>query len=145
MRLLRFRKVWIWTFGWLVHQINSLYKALKLKQNYGKNKVVAGRNSVLHFVLPFRFLLTLASDRAVLYGNVTFPILVLSAKRLYSSFLEKVCVFQKICFKVEVLQTLKHFRWKLSHKNMPISQTQGCFKNLFRPPQGLSYWGGNIF
>ena len=122
----------IWTFGWLVHQINSLYKALKLKQNYGKNKVVAGRHSVLHFVLPFRFLLTLASDRAVLYGNITLPILVLSAKRLCSSFLEKVCIFQKICLKVEVLQTLKHFRWKLSHKNMPISQTQGYFKNLFR-------------
>ena len=39
---------WIWTFGWLVHQINSLYKDLKLKQNFPK-KVVTGKT--LFFVL----------------------------------------------------------------------------------------------
>ena len=32
------------------------------------------------------FVLTLASGRAVLYGNVSFPILVLSTKKQYSSF-----------------------------------------------------------
>ena len=50
--------------------------------------------------------LTLASDRVVLYGNDAFSILVLSTKKQYSSFLKKVCVFQKICFKVKVLKTL---------------------------------------
>ena len=31
MKPQRFPKVGIWKFGWLVHQINSLYKVLKLK------------------------------------------------------------------------------------------------------------------
>ena len=44
---------------------------------------------------------------AVLYGNDAFSILVLSTKKQYSSFLKKVFVFQKICFKVKVLKTLK--------------------------------------
>ena len=33
----RFRKVRMWACGWLVHQINSLCKVLKLKQNF-RNK-----------------------------------------------------------------------------------------------------------
>ena len=36
------------------------------------------------------YFLTLASDVAVLYGQVAFSILVLSAKKRYSSFLKKV-------------------------------------------------------
>ena len=59
------------------------------------------------FLLTILFVLTLASDMAVLYGNDAFSILVLSTKKLYSRFLKKVSVFQKICFKVEVLKTLK--------------------------------------
>ena len=43
MKLPRFRKVGIWIFAWLAHQINSLYKVLKLKQNFRKNKIVAGK------------------------------------------------------------------------------------------------------
>ena len=39
------QKVWVWTFGSLVHQINSLKEVLKLKQNFHKNKVVTGRTS----------------------------------------------------------------------------------------------------
>ena len=46
---------------------------------------------------------------AVLYGNDAFSILVLSTKKRYSSFLKKVFVFQKICFKVKVLKTFKIF------------------------------------
>ena len=69
---------------------------------------------------------------AVLYGNDAFSILVLSTKKLYSSFLKMVFVFQKICFKVKVLKTFFNFQW-LSHKNMPISQTEGYFENpLYR-------------
>ena len=44
---------------------------------------------------------------AVLYGNDAFSILVLSTKKLCSSFFKKVFVFQKICFKVKVLKMLK--------------------------------------
>ena len=47
-------------------------------------------------VLPILFVLTLASDRAVLYGNVAFSVLVLSTEKRYSSFLKKVFVFEKI-------------------------------------------------
>ena len=41
IKLQHFRKVWIETFGWLVHEINSLYKILKLKQNFRKEKVTS--------------------------------------------------------------------------------------------------------
>ena len=52
MKLQRFRKVWIWTFRCLVHQVNSLYGVLKLNQNFRKNKVVPGKT--LFFVIsPF--------------------------------------------------------------------------------------------
>ena len=44
---------------------------------------------------------------ALLYGNDTFSILVLSTKKGYSSFLKKVSVFQKLCFIVEVLKSFK--------------------------------------
>ena len=43
MKLWCFRKVWMWTFGWLVYQINSLNEILKLKQNSQKNKVDTGK------------------------------------------------------------------------------------------------------
>ena len=43
------KKVWIWTFGSLVHQIKSLEKVLKLKQNSQKNKLVTGKT--LFFVI----------------------------------------------------------------------------------------------
>ena len=62
---------------------------------------------LVHFVLTFLFVLTLASDTAVLYGNDAFSILVLLTKKWYSSFLKKVFTLQKICFKVKVLKTFK--------------------------------------
>ena len=39
----RLQKIRIWTFGKLVHQINSLKEVLKLKQNFQKNTVVTGK------------------------------------------------------------------------------------------------------
>ena len=103
IKLQRFRKLWIWTFGWLLHQTNFLYEALKLKQNFRKNKVVTGKTRFFvigPFVLPILFVLTLASGRAVLCGHVAFSILVLSTKKWFSSFVKGVCVLQKTCFKV---------------------------------------------
>ena len=40
VKLKRFPKVWIWTFQWLVHQINSIYKVPNLKEDFRKRKVV---------------------------------------------------------------------------------------------------------
>ena len=56
-----------------------------------KNKVVTGKTplSVAHFAVTILFVLTLASDMAVLYGNDAFSILVRSTKKRYSSFLRK--------------------------------------------------------
>ena len=108
----RLREVRIWTFGQLVHQI-TLYEVLKLKQKFRKKlKQLLAKDRSLRqvpFVFPFLFVLTLASDRAILYGNVAFSILLLSIKKSYSSFQKKVFVFKKICFKVIVLKTFKVF------------------------------------
>ena len=49
VKLQCFRKVWIWTFGWLVHQVNSIYEVPNLKQNFRKRKVVT--NKTLFFVI----------------------------------------------------------------------------------------------
>ena len=48
----RFRKFWIGTFGWLIHQINYLYKVRKLKQSFWKKKAVAGK-SPFFVIVPF--------------------------------------------------------------------------------------------
>ena len=51
INLERFRKIWIWTFGWLLHQINFLYEAVKLKQSsYWQNPVLCDR-SISYFQL----------------------------------------------------------------------------------------------
>ena len=70
---------------------------------------------IVHFVLPILFVLTLTSDRAVLYGNVAFSLLVLSTKKRYSNF-----------FQSKSIQNVQNFQWLL-HENMPISQTEGYF------------------
>ena len=43
IKLLRLRKVWIWTFWLLIHQIKSLQEVFKLKQNFQKNEAVTGK------------------------------------------------------------------------------------------------------
>ena len=43
IKLQRLRKIRIWTFGLLVHQINSFEEVLKLKQVFQKYKVVTGK------------------------------------------------------------------------------------------------------
>ena len=48
----RIRKVQIWAFDSLVHQINSLEEVFKLKQNFQKNKVVTGKTP-LFVIGPF--------------------------------------------------------------------------------------------
>ena len=49
-------------------------------------------------MLPILFVLTLASDRAVLYGNVAFSILVLSTWKTKLQFLQKGFRFSENLF-----------------------------------------------
>ena len=62
---------------------------------------------LVHFVLTILFVLKLASDMAVSYGNDAFSILVLSTKKRYFSFFMKVFVFQKILLKLKYWQLSK--------------------------------------
>ena len=85
-------------------------EVLKLRQNFRKNKVITGKTPFFVtglFCTSHSIFLTLASDRGALYGNVAFSILVLSTKDRHSSFLKKVCIFQKIYLKVKVWKTFK--------------------------------------
>ena len=52
IKLQRLLKIRIWTFGSLVHQINSFQEVLKLKQIFKKNKVVTGKTP-LFVIGPF--------------------------------------------------------------------------------------------
>ena len=68
------------------------------KLNFQKNKVFSGKTPFFlmdSFFLPIQFVLTLAADRAVFYGSVAFPIIVLSTKNWYWSFLIKAFHFEK--------------------------------------------------
>ena len=103
----------------------------------------------VHFVLTILFLLTLASDMAVLYGKNAFSILALSTKKQYSSFLKKVFIFQKICFnwkrlKFPLIVTWKHadltswrkelfklswLNWVISHSSWEASKIKTFKRN----------------
>ena len=52
IKLQCFYKVWISTFGWLVHQLNSLREINKLKQNFPKIKAVTGKTPFF-VIYPF--------------------------------------------------------------------------------------------
>ena len=83
-----------------------------MEQIFQKNKAVIGKTPLFvtgHLVDAILFVLTLASDKAVLNGDDVFSILVVSTKKRCSSFLKKVLAFQKICFKVKVLKTFETF------------------------------------
>ena len=97
---------------WVVGTSNQLFRrGFYTKRKFSKKiKQLSAKfcsQCQVHSVLSILFVLTLASDKTVLYGNVAFSILVFSAKKEYSSFLKKVFVFQKICFKVKVFKTFK--------------------------------------
>ena len=52
IKLQRLRKIRIWTFGLLVHKINSIKEVLKLKKIFQQNKVVTGKTP-LFVIGPF--------------------------------------------------------------------------------------------
>ena len=76
IKLQHLRKIWIWTFGFLVPQINSVSEVLKLEQIFQKNKVVTGKTP-LFVIGPF-------CSRHSIYLNISF---------WQSSFEWKWCVF----------------------------------------------------
>ena len=126
---------------WVVCTSNKVFRS----SSYTKTNIFQKTKQLLaklrswqqvHFVLPILFVLTFASGLAVLCENVALLILVLSSKKTCSSFVKKVFVFHKFCFKVNVGKTLKisigcHIN-KLANlsTNLLISQTKGYFENL---------------
>ena len=85
IKLQRSRKIRIWTFGSLVHQINSIKEVLKLKQIFQKDKVFTGKTP-LFVIGPF------CSSHSICL-NIGF---------WYGSFVWKSCVFN-----------LSAFNWKM--------------------------------
>ena len=87
---------------WVVGTSNQLYlRRSKTGTNYPKKitQLLTKLHSLwqFHFIITILFVLTLVSDRVV------------STKKRYSSFLRKVFVFQKICFKAKVLKKFETF------------------------------------
>ena len=76
-----------------------------MKQNCQKNKVVTGKPLffvISQFCTPILLALTLASDRAVLYENVEFLILVLSTKKTFRKFVSELKYWKRSKFPVIV-------------------------------------------
>ena len=121
IKLKRLRKVskyenmYIWVIGTLDQLfIRSSYTQIKFSEKWSSShwqKSILCDRSI--FLLPIQFVVTLAFDRAVLYGNVALLFVVLWTK-WYSSFLRKVFAFQKTYFKWSY--------WKRS-KNTPVIVT----------------------
>ena len=111
IKLQRFRKVWIWTFGCLLYQINSLYEVIKFKQNFRKNKIVTGKTMffmICPFCTPHSIChLNIGFWQSSFVGKCCVFNLILSTKKWYSQFFEKSLRFSKKIFKVEVLKTFK--------------------------------------
>ena len=76
VKLQHFRKVWIWTFEWLVHQINSLYEVPKLKQNFWKST-------------PF------FTPSVCIFQKIYFKVNVLKSFKIFSDCHIKVCLSLK--------------------------------------------------
>ena len=98
---------------WVVGTSNQLFiRGLKPKQNFRKTKLVTGKTPF--FVIgPFYTLNSICLNigfwqRSFIWKYCVFKLSTfkVATKKLYSSFLKKK-IFQKICFRVEVLKTLK--------------------------------------
>ena len=95
----------IWEIGTLNQLfIRGSYTEIKFPRKWNSSKSGFFVNS---FCAPHSLCLNIRMCRSVLYGNVALSIVVLSTKKRYSGFSEKVFVFQKTCFKVKTLKTFK--------------------------------------
>ena len=120
----------IWVVGTLnLVFVRGSYNSIKFSKKI--KEFLEKRHSFrkVNFVLPILFALTSVFSKAVLYGNVALSIIVLSSKKHCSSLLKKDLVFQKTCFKVKVIKTLKI----LSESHVKTCQSleqRAVFKNL---------------
>ena len=130
--------MWIYTFLWLLHKLNQQKIAnFRKKSTYWQNTVLCGRSIHLWYtshswytshvvgpsicgILPILFVLTLASDRAVLYGHVAFSILTLSSKKQQSSFLKRFPVYKKFVSKLKYWKRSK-FPVIITYKHADLS------------------------
>ena len=145
IKLQRLGKKRIWTFGSLVHQINFFEEVLKLEKIFKKNKVVAGKT-------PF-FAMGPFCSRHSICLNIGFwqssfewkwcasNLSRFNLKRVLQ-FFENGFLFPENLFQGYSIENV----WNLlSHKNMPISQTEDYFKNpyyrfLEKPTLFLLVW-----
>ena len=131
---IKLQRLWICTYEY-IHLGRQYIKSTLYKRflNWNKifkkkKKVVTGKTSFFligTFILSILFVLTLASDRVALHRKDMFSILVLSTKEQYTSFLEKVFVFQEIYFKVKI-KTQENIKiwWSLKQRAiLKISST----------------------
>ena len=107
---------------------------------FKKNKVVAGKNSVLFgrsmLYSPF-YVLTQAFDSVFFYENVGLSILVLSTKKRNSSFLKKVCYFRKFVSKFKYWKRSKFPA--IAHKKYAYLLNGGLFYKPLRPFYSRAY------
>ena len=81
-----------------------------MKQNFRKNQTVTGKTpfiSIGPFCTPHSICLNINFWYRIFVWNIALSILVLATKKSWSSFLKRVCIFQKICFKVKIFKMFK--------------------------------------
>ena len=88
---------------WVVGALNLVFiRGLSNEIKFSKNKGVHGKTLFFwqgQFCTPHSIcLLILVFDKAFLYENATFSIIILSSKKLYSSFLKKTFSFPENLF-----------------------------------------------
>ena len=142
IQLQHLRKVWIWT--WVVGTSNQPFKTGSYNETkFSKKWVVTGK-TVFFVIGPFcthhSICLNIDFWHDHFVWNNAFSILVLSTKKQHSSFLKKVFVYQKTCFKVEALKTHKissdsHIKTWRSLKRRAILKIPSTF---FRGTYALS-------
>ena len=98
---------------WVIGTLNQIFIRNSCSQRkFSEDTVVSGKAPF--FVIgpsctTLQFVLKLTFDRTILYGNVTLSIVILSTTIWSASFLKKVFIFQKTCFKVKKLKMFKIF------------------------------------
>ena len=99
------------------------------RTKFPKNKIVTGKTPFF-VICPFCTHHSICLIIGFCLGSFVWKWCVssfgLSIKKRYSSFLKKVFIFQKNCFKVKSIENVSNFHW-LSQENKPIPQTEGYF------------------
>ena len=104
IKLQRLRRIQIWTFRWLLHQIYSFKKVLKLERIFQKQKVVTGKTP-LFVIGPLcsrhSICVNIGFWQSSFEWKWCFSILRVSTKKGFA--------FQKTCSKVKVRKTFETF------------------------------------